>query len=67
MGTVIRDHSDQSNLGGSYKFGIGQVEFMVTAYAAAYAPALSAKLWMQTSSVDPVFTEYGKANDCAFS
>ena len=44
MGTVIRDHSDQSNLGGSYKFGIGQVEFMVTAYAAAYAPALSAKL-----------------------
>ena len=42
---------------------------MVTAYAAAYAPALSAKLWMQTSSssVDPVFTEYGKANDCAFS
>ena len=35
MGTVIRDHSDQSDLGGSYKFGIGQVEFTVTAYEAA--------------------------------
>ena len=40
---------DQSDLGGSYKFGIGQVEFTVTAYAAA---AKSLQSWLTVC--DPI-------------